>query len=502
MARPVQIRVLASYTGRALSRCDRKRVWFRFLSTLPEYAPRPAATLPTAPCTRYTAISHPEDESSIRPSVKALLDRSAAYILPVYARPPFVLSRGKGAYVWDTQDRKYLDFSAGIAVNALGHADEGLAKVMAEEAGTLMHTSNAYHHQWASKLAELLVTLTQREGGLGWETGSTHPPTNAISGAKVFVSNSGTEANEGALKVARKVGKVRWAAATGKEWSDPACDKYEIVCFQHAFHGRSMGALSVTPNAKYQKPFEPLVPGIKVGQLNDIESLEELVNEKTCAVIVEPVQGEGGVHAADVEWLQVLKKKCDEVGAVLIYDEIQCGLYRTGSLWAHSTMPIDAHPDIVTMAKPLANGYPIGAILLRDSIAEPMTTGTHGTTFGGSPLACALGYHVLSRMSERPFVANVMEMSAYLFGRLSQLPKWFPGLLRADVRGRGLIVGLGFKNEDHPAKVVSMARERGVLLLTAGHDAVRLVPSLTIGQTEVNHAVDVIESCLHVLQTE
>lgn len=190
---------------------------------------------------------------------------------------------------------------------------------MSSEGGKLLHSSNLFHHQWSGKLAELLVTLTQQEGGLGWETGST-PSTN---GAKVFFANSGTEANEGALKVARKVGKTRWAQKTGKEWDDSSCDKYEIVCFENGFHGRSMGALSVTTNPKYQKPFAPLIPGVKVGKLNVAEDAGKLVSEKTCAVIVEPIQGEGGIHPASVEFLRALRKRCDETGAVLIYDEVQ-----------------------------------------------------------------------------------------------------------------------------------------------------------------------------------
>ena len=194
---------------------------------------------------------------------------------------------------------------------------------MRTTASTLLHSSNVYHHEHAGKLAELLITLTQSEGGLGWAPGSSHPPTTGTGGAKVFFSNSGTEANEGALKIARKVGKERWAAATGKPWDDPSCDKYEIVCFERGFHGRSMGALSVTSNPKYQKPFMPLIPGVKIGKLNDTPALESLVGDKTCAVIVEPIQGEGGINAADVEWLRALRKRCDEVGAVLIYDEIQ-----------------------------------------------------------------------------------------------------------------------------------------------------------------------------------
>lgn len=449
---------------------------------------------PSGPSTSYQAVTHPSTAPS--DATKDKLARASAYLLPVYARPDLILSHGKGSYVWDVDGRKFLDFSAGIAVNALGHADEGVAQCVSEQAGKLLHTSNIYHHEWSGKLAELLVSLTQSEGGLGFPAQSlTHP-----GGAKVFFANSGTEANEGALKIVRKVGKDRWAAdAPGRTWDSPDCGKTRIVCFEGSFHGRSMGALSVTSNPKYQKPFEPLIPNVDVGQLNDLEGLEGLVSKDTCAVIVEPIQGEGGVNAASEEWLRALRKKCDDVGAVLIFDEIQCGLYRTGKLWAHSALPVDCHPDIVTMAKPLANGYPIGAVLMRDNVAATMTAGTHGTTFGGSPLACAVGHHVLSRLSSQTSTMEVMEMSKYLTSRLERLPKWFPNVLQKDVRGRGLILGLGFKNVNYPVRVMSMARERGVFVLTAGKDAVRLVPSLNVRREEVDMAVDVIESCLGML---
>ncbi|TFK76161.1 acetylornithine aminotransferase [Pluteus cervinus] len=457
--------------------------------------------LPDAPSTRYIEPTHNLHQSE---ASTEHLARSSEYILPVYARPDFILSHGKGSYVWDTDGRKFLDFSAGIAVNALGHADEGVLQTITEQAGKLLHTSNAYHHEWSGKLGELLVTQTQKEGGLGFSRGAlnghidTH--TNSQPGAKVFFSNSGTEANEGALKIARKVGKDRWAAAKpGRTWDSKECTKTRIACFEHSFHGRSMGALSVTINPKYQAPFEPLIPGVDVGRLNDMDGLEKLVGQDTCAVIVEPIQGEGGVNPANVEWLRALRKRCDEVGAVLIFDEIQCGLYRSGTLWAHSPYPVDCHPDIVTMAKPLANGYPIGAVMMRDSVAATMTVGAHGTTFGGSPLACAVGYHVLARLSNRATIAQVAEISAYLQGRLELLPKWFPNILQPSVRGRGLILGLGFKDEKHPGRVVSLGRERGLFVLTAGKDAVRIVPSLTVGKEEVDIAVDVLESCLEVL---
>ncbi|KIJ70355.1 hypothetical protein HYDPIDRAFT_78013, partial [Hydnomerulius pinastri MD-312] len=452
----------------------------------------------TAPSTRYLKATHDLSTAPKASVTSSTLALGEQYLLPVYARPPFVLSHGRGSWAWDTEGRKFLDFSAGIAVNALGHADPGVAEVVQQQASTLLHTSNVYHNQWAPKLAELLVTLTEKEGGLGFPAGSTSP---SHSGAKVFFANSGTEANEGALKIARKIGKDRWAAATGGKADDPACTKTRIACLQNSFHGRSMGALSVTSTEKYQAPFRPLIPGVDVGKLNDHACLESLIGDDTCVVIVEPVQGEGGVTAADEGWLRAVRKRCDETGAVLIFDEIQCGLYRTGTLWAHSALPVDCHPDIVTMAKPLANGYPIGAVMLRDSIASTMTAGTHGTTFGGSPMACAVGHHVLSRLSSRPFIAQIMETSAYLSDRLELLPKWFPDILQENIRGRGFIRGLGFKDETHPGQVVQLARERGVFVLTAGKDAVRLVPSLNVEREEVDVAIDVLEGCLSSLRS-
>ncbi|KAI0309256.1 acetylornithine aminotransferase [Amylostereum chailletii] len=451
-----------------------------------ESKPRAPKPLPVSPSTAYTTVTHPIPAPNQSARTRDVLALGEQYILPVYARPPIVLERGEGSWVWDYDGRKYLDFTAGIAVNALGHADEGVAEVLHAQASKLLHASNAYFNEHAASLAALLVTLTQREGGLGYPTGAVHP--SPAPGAKVFFANSGTEANEGALKIARKAGKERGGAS-----------KTAIVCFEQSFHGRSFGALSVTANAKYQDPFVPLVPGVRVGKLNAYEGLEELIKEDTCAVIMEPIQGEGGINAAEVDWVRAMVKRAREVGAVVIFDEIQCGLYRTGTLWAHSPWPIECHPDVVTMAKPLANGYPIGAVLMRDAVAETMTAGTHGTTFGGSPLACAVGHHVLTRLSDRAFVAHLMETSAYLVGRLERLAGWFPEVAGPAVRGRGLIVGLVLKREGDPGRLVELARERGVLLLSAGKDCVRLVPSLNVGREEVARAVDVIESCLALL---
>ncbi|KAH9045639.1 acetylornithine and succinylornithine aminotransferase [Lactarius pseudohatsudake] len=440
---------------------------------------------PNAPNVAYTAVTHPIPEPNPGDCTRQTLALAKEYLLPVYARPPIVLEHGKGSWLWDCDGRKYLDFTAGIAVNALGHADDGVSEVLRSQSSTLLHTSNAYYTEPAAALASLLVTLTQREGGLGYPVGTQHR--TGIPGAKAFFCNSGTEANEGALKVARKVGKDRGGAT-----------KTEIVCFEQSFHGRSLGALSVTSNSKYQDPFRPLVPGIRVGQLNRSEDLEDLITENTCAVIVEPIQGEGGVNSADVDWMRKLVRRARDTGAVIIFDEIQCGLYRTGTLWAHSSWPEECHPDIVTMAKPLANGYPLGSVLMRDAVAETMTAGTHGTTFGGSPLACSVGYHVLDRLSRREFVSNLMGTSALLFRRLELLSEWFPNLV-GPVRGRGLIIGLVLRREGDPQRLADLARERGLLLLTAGKDCVRLVPSLNVREEEVSHAVDVIESCLSLM---
>lgn len=432
---------------------------------------------------QFTEVTHP-DNVAPESTLEMIKDHSS-YLLNTYARPSILFKSGKGCDLVDSSGRKYLDFSAGIAVTALGHSDARLNVVMEEQANRLSHVSNVYWNEHAGGLAKALVERTREFGGLGLD--------ETTNGAKVFFSNSGTEANEGALKFARKVGKDR-----GGE------NKTGIVCFTNAFHGRSMGALSCTPNPKYQAPFAPLIPNVKVGTYNDADPahLAELIDESTCGVIIEPIQGEGGVGTASTEFLTALAKRCREVGAVLIYDEIQCGLFRSGSMWAHSTLPKEAHPDMVTMAKPLANGFPIGAILVRDEVAEAIGVGAHGTTFGGQPLAAALGRHVLSRISAPEFRRQLDATSKHLDSRLSNLFKLFPTLIKDEVRGRGLIRGIPFKNETAPAEVVKRARERGVLLLTAGKDAVRCIPPLIVTPAECDHAVNVIESVLETMDEE
>ncbi|GAA5872218.1 hypothetical protein JCM3774_002299 [Rhodotorula dairenensis] len=456
--------------------------------------------------TDYLEPTHTDDH--VPADVQAKLARHAAVTLNTYVRPAFILTRGKGCKVWDSADREFLDFSGGIAVNALGHADEGVAKVVQDQSRKLVHSSNLWHNEWSGELAHLLVQKTKHFGGLGYP----QPPTPDANGSaddgglKVFFTNSGTESNEGALKFVRKYGKLvsaaRNAAGAEKGVTAPTDEKFEIVSFRDGFHGRSMGALSATWQDKYQRPFAPLVPGFVPATLNDIEGINAAVTEKTCGVIVEPIQGEGGILEATEEFLRALRRRCDEVGALLIFDEIQCGLGRTGSFWAHGSMPVDCHPDIVTMAKPLANGIPIGAIMMKDKVADVIKIGDHGTTFGGQPLQTRVAHHVVSRLATPSFLEHVSTVGAHLRARLAELPTLFPRLVAAPPRGRGLILGLPFKRDEYVQKVLRLMRERGVLVLSCGKQTVRFVPSLIATEHDVDKVVDVLESALVVLNRQ
>jgi acetylornithine aminotransferase len=301
--------------------------------------------------------------------------------------------------------------------------------------------------------------------------------------ASVFVCNSGSEANEAAIKFARKVGKVL----------DPSGRKVDFVSFRGAFHGRTMGSLSATPNPKYQKPFAPMLPGFRYGDYNDVAAIEDLVTETTCGVIVEPIQGEGGVQVATDEFLIALARRCREVGAVLVYDEIQCGLSRTGTLWAHGHLPAEAHPDVLTTAKALGNGFPIGAAIVSASVAEKIKVGDHGTTFGGNPLACRLAHHVVERLADPALQRGVLEKSELFRARFHRLQARYPDLV-SEVRGKGLILGLQLTED--PTPIVKAARERGLLVITAGTNTLRFVPSLNIADEDIQHGLDVLEEAI------
>lgn len=303
--------------------------------------------------------------------------------------------------------------------------------------------------------------------------------------ASVFVCNSGSEANEAAIKFARKSGKVL----------DPSGAKHEIVSFHNSFHGRTMGSLSATPNLKYQKPFSPMLPGFRYGTYNDVEAVNDLVTENTCGVIVEPIQGEGGVNVATDEFLSALAARCKEVGAVLIYDEIQCGLSRTGTFWAHSSLPNEAHPDIITTAKALGNGFPIGATIVSQSVADKIAAGDHGTTFGGNPLGSRLAHYIVSRLSGKELQADVIAKGEVFRKHFEQLQQKYPDLVK-EIRGRGLILGLQLSQD--PTPIVTAARERGLLVITAGTNTLRFVPPLTITEEQIEEGMQILDDAMRI----
>ncbi|KAI1084706.1 putative acetylornithine aminotransferase precursor [Whalleya microplaca] len=400
----------------------------------------------------------------------ALVKEHSKYMLATYARPAPVFVKGEGSYLWDLENRKYLDFTAGIAVNALGHSDPGLAKVLTDQAQTLWHASNLYYNPWTGALSQLLVEKTLQSGAMH-------------DAATVFVCNSGTEANEAAIKFARKAGKV----------VDPTGTKHEFVSFHGSFHGRTMGSLSATPNPKYQEPFAPMLPGFKYGTYNDVSAIDGLVTDKTCGVMIEPIQGEGGVNVATDEFLLALAKRCREVGAVLIFDEIQCGLSRTGTLWAHSHLPKEAHPDVITTAKALGNGFPIGATVVNGNVSDKIKIGDHGTTFGGNPMACRLAHYVVSRLSDPKLQEDVLSRSKVFRERFEQLRQKYPDLI-TEVRGKGLILGVQLTED--PAPIVKAARERGLLVITCGTNTLRFVPPLTVSVEEIESGLDILEEAI------
>lgn len=386
-----------------------------------------------------------------------IIQEESQYIMQTYRRADIVLARGEGVYLYDTEGHRYLDFMSGIAVTALGHSDPQVAATIAEAATTLTHVSNLYYTIPQVELAKRLVTHSFAD--------------------RVFFANSGTESVEGALKFARKRALVQHGEG-----------KSGIVAFKSGFHGRTMGALSTTYKAIYREPFGPLLDGVSFAPFNDLEAARALIGPDTGAVIVEPVQGEGGINAATPEFLRGLRELCDEHGATLIFDEIQCGLGRTGRLWAHEAFGVT--PDIMTLAKPLANGLPIGAILLTEEVASTVGYGEHGTTFGGGPLVCSVANVVFDRVAQPEFLAAVTANGEYLRQQLRKLGS--PHVL--EVRGAGLMVGVDL---DIPAaQVMAAARSAGLLVINAGETTLRIAPPLIITKEQIDEGVAVLAKCL------
>ncbi len=391
------------------------------------------------------------------------------YVLGVYGRAPFVLERGDGCTLYDTTGKGYVDCVAGIAVNALGYNDAGINAALAQAATTGMwHTSNLYHTASHVQLAQMLC-----EGSFA---------------DKVHFSNSGAEANEGAFKFAR-----RYARANGNP------DKYEILAFSGAFHGRTFGALAATPRPKYQDPFTPLMPGVRFATFNDLESARAQMDERVCAIIVEPIQGEGGIYPASEEFLRGLRQLAEAYDALLIYDEVQCGVGRTGAFWAYQGLAQNGDadalaPDILTAAKPLAGGMPMGAILMRQKVADAMHKGEHGSTFAGGPLVTSVATHVVGRVQQPAFLAEVTAKGNLLREMLEELNS--PHIV--EVRGKGLMVGVELDIDAAP--VIATAYDRGVLLVNAGPNVLRLVPPLIISEEEIGFVVGVIGEILQEIE--
>lgn len=378
------------------------------------------------------------------------MEKAEDTLLHTYNRFPVVFDHGKGVYLYDTEGKEYLDFAAGIAVCSLGYGDETYTKSLKNQVEKLLHTSNLYYNEPTTQAAEKLLQVSGMD--------------------RVFFTNSGTESIEGALKAARKYSYTKY----GKE-------RYEIVAMNHSFHGRSMGAVSVTGTEKYREPFEPLIGGVTFAEFNDLESVKNAITDKTCAIILETVQGEGGIYPATPEFLQGIRALCDENDILLILDEIQCGMGRTGHMFAFQAY--DVKPDILTSAKALGCGVPVGAFLMTEKVAEnSLVPGDHGTTYGGNPFVGAAVSTVLDIYKEKDIIAHVKEVGSYLEEKLDEFVKKQECIV--DRRGVGLMQGL--VTTVKPADVCSKALEHGLIIISAGSDVLRLVPPLIIEKEHVD----------------
>lgn len=393
-------------------------------------------------------------------TMQEYIDEAESELLHTYNRYQIVLDKGDGVYLYDYNGKKYLDFVSGIAVFALGYHNESYNNALKEQIDKLIHTSNYYYNVPAIEAAKKL---------------------KAVSGMdRVFFTNSGAEAIEGAIKAARKYAYLK----------DGTTD-HEIIAMEHSFHGRTMGALSVTGNPHYREAFEPGIGNIRFATMNDIDSVKALINEKTCAIIMETVQGEGGIHPADEAFLRELRKICDEKDILLILDEIQCGMGRTGYMFAWQKYGVK--PDIMTTAKALGCGVPVGAFLLNEKVgAHSLAAGDHGTTYGGNPLVCAAVNKVLDLFETNHIIENVREVAPYLEKRLDELKEKYDFII--DRRGAGLMQGLEF---DRPvAPYINSALDKGLMLINAGQSIIRLVPPLIITKQNVDDMIDVLDTCL------
>jgi acetylornithine/N-succinyldiaminopimelate aminotransferase len=418
-----------------------------------------AATKSKSAARKVAPLMHPH-----RTKPDARLADAEKFLLPTYKRPPIVITHGRGCYVFDASGKKYLDFLGGIAVNALGHAHPRIVKVIRREAPRAIHLSNLYHNAYQGPLARKLAEWS----GLD----------------RVFFSNSGTEAVEGALKLARLCGRAQDEPA-----ATPA-KKHRILAMHNSFHGRTFGAVSITSTEKYRLPFAPLVPGVEFVRFNDVADLESKFDDTVCAVILETIQGEGGIHAATPGFWDRARALATKHGALMIADEIQCGLGRTGRYFAYQAFK--SKPDIVVVAKPLAAGLPLGAILTSEAVASRISPGLHGTTFGGGPLICATALEALQIIEDEKLLENVRMRGAEIREGILALAKKFSFI--REVRGEGLIIGVELSIEGAP--FVTEAMNRG-LLINCTHDfTLRLLPPFLITKMQVRDFLHTFESVL------
>lgn len=391
-----------------------------------------------------------------------IIGMEQTYILQTYRRPPIVLERGNGVYLFDTDGKRYLDFVSGLSVNAFGYGDQEILSAMSEQARLLIHCSNLYHTVPAPQVAKLLVFHSFAD--------------------RVFFCNSGTEAIEAAIKFARRLGHDNY----------PGQPRHRILAFHNSFHGRTCGSLALTGQEKYHRGFGPLLPGADFAKFNDLPSVEAALTDETCAIIVEPLQAEGGIHVATQDFLAGLSKLCRDREMLLILDEVQCGLGRTGSLFAYQQYD-NVQPDIMTLAKPLGGGLPLGVTLVTEKVAEHVHPGDHAATFGANPVICAIAIKVLKRMTSDGFLEHVSAMGEYLAAGLQSVMSRHPDIV-VGVRGRGLIAGLVVNCP--PGDVVEACRDRGVLVVVAGTDVVRLLPPLTVERCHVDEVIEILDQVL------
>ena len=389
------------------------------------------------------------------------MEQTEQYVLHTYNRFPLVIDHGEGVHLYDTDGKAYLDFAAGIAVYALGYSNDDYKKAVKDQVDKVIHVSNLFYNVPMGSAAEKLAKASGMD--------------------KVFFTNSGTESIEGAIKVARKYAYLK-----------DGSNDHEIIAMNHSFHGRSLGALSVTGNTHYQDPFKPLIGGIKFADFNDLESVKAQITDKTCAIITEVVQGEGGIYPAEKEFLEGLRAVCDEKDIILIFDEIQCGMGRTGSYFAWQAY--DVKPDIMTCAKALGCGVPVGAFVLGEkAAAASLVPGDHGTTYGGNPFVCAAVSKVFDIFEQDNILAHVQELTPYLEEKLDALVDKYP--IVAARRGKGFMQGLVIEGTT-VGSIVTKALANGLLVISAGSDVLRLVPPLVITKEHIDEMIEKLEKSL------